>query len=85
MWPLSVCIEALVHVMDARIKNLVNIMLYFLENTKTVVHQNRIVFLRLMIAGLCIPKVFLSWSLSKPVENHRQWNDLCHLSQIPLL
>lgn len=67
------------------LKIVVNVMLYFLKMQKSVVHQHIIAFLRFMIAGLCIPKVILSWSLSKPVENHLQLNDICQLSQILLL
>ena len=35
--------------------------LHFLKVQVSVVHQHRITFLKFMIAGLCIPKVFLSW------------------------
>ena len=40
-------------------------MIHFLKVHVLVVHQQRITFPKFLIAGLCIPKVFLSWDTFK--------------------
>lgn len=68
MQPLSMYIDALVHDMVATGKknSVVNIVPYFLKMQKLVVHHDRIVLLRSMIANLCTPnKVFLVLGLLK--------------------
>lgn len=60
-------------------------MLHFLKVHVSVVHQQRITFLKFMIAGLCIPKVFLSWDTFKARRESPSAEPQLPLTQIFLL